>query len=248
MNPSVANLVQLIKELRDTDGCAWTKAQTFESLAPMTVDESYELLDAIVKKDPDAIKNELGDLLYHIVFYAELAHEQGLFDFSDITQVMIDKHHQRMPRDHKNLSAEAINAHWEQRKSTTDLMAQVKENLPPLIRAFQLQAKAAQVGFDWEQTQQILDKIREETAELAHEVDQSSAHIAEECGDLLFCCVNLIRHLELNPETVLTQANHKFVNRFNYIESQLAQDNIKLDEASLEQMEALWQQAKKQGY
>lgn len=248
-SPTIYNLINLIKELRESSrGCAWTREQTFASLAPQTIEESYELLDAIQSGNIDDIKNELGDLLYHIVFYSEIASEQGWFNFDDISKVMIDKHHERMPENREALTAEAINAHWQQlktKRTTKNLLAKVPNHLPPLQRAYQVQVAASKVGFDWRDPQEILDKIAEECQELLAELAQQSDHIPDELGDLIFSCINLIRHLHHHPDAVLTLANHKFIRRFNYIEAQLQANKIDWSQASLDDMEALWQEAKK---
>lgn len=254
MNKSLNELIELMNALRNSaEGCPWTKEQTFESLAPQTLEEAYELVEAIEQKNAMEIKNELADVLYHVIFYAQLAQEQKLFSLEDIAQTMLDKHQHRLPdsQTRQMLSAEEVNQYWEQRKTQarqnqTSILSGVSEKLPGLTRAVKLQNRAARVGFDWPDVSLVFAKISEEIAELQHEIDTGSAKekIEDEFGDLLFCCANLGRHLKLDPETALRKTARKFINRFQYIEQALIQQNKKIAETPLEELEQLWQQAK----
>ena len=250
-------LLTLIKNLRDPKtGCPWTFEQTLETLAPQTVEESYELADAIESGNPTAIKDELGDLLYHIVFYASIAEKEGLFNFDDVAAVTIIKDKARRAQDDRSqFSAEDIKTEWEKRKhkerkakaATGSLLDDVVTALPALTRAVKLQNRAALVGFDWKELSPIIDKLHEELAELQTEVEQNAQDkIQEELGDLLFVCTNLARHLDVDPETALRQTNRKFTKRFQFIEKRLKEQGKAIEDATLEEMEVLWEKAKKE--
>jgi nucleoside triphosphate diphosphatase len=249
-NDNFQQLVDLIRELRKpTTGCAWTKQQTMQSLAPMTIEESYELMDAVLQNDAEQIKNELGDLLYHIIFYSEIARENNLFDIQDVANVMLEKHQQRMPAQHEKLSAEEINAHWQQKKLSTEvgILANIPHSLSPTQRATKLQQCAAKVGFDWHSPNDILVKLAEEIQELKEELtlENNSPRIHEELGDILFCAINLSRYLKIHPDTVLTMANQKFINRISFIEKTLAQRGASMQNTPLSELESIWQESKR---
>lgn len=251
---SFHKLVDYLKSLRQSDNaCAWTQAQTFQSLAPQTIEESYELTDAIERNDSEAIKSELGDLLYHIVFYAQIAEENNLFNIEDIAQNMLEKHERRLPKPEQRdqFDAAAVNAHWEKEKAKelakqNSILEGIAKTIPALTRAIKLQNRAAKVGFDWPSALPVLDKIEEELNELKHEIQQSNDNekIQEEYGDLLFVIANLARHLHLDPEMTLRQANEKFCQRFHFIEQQAKSENKPLSDMTLEEMEQLWRRSK----
>jgi len=240
-------VIDLIKKLRKT--CAWTSSQTWKSLAPQTLEETYELVDAIEQNDVDEIKSELGDLLYHTLFYCEIAEEQGLFTFSDIAHDVIVKHDERLPPEalRASLDAEGVNTYWDQQKikqlsEQDSLLSGIAKSIPALMRAIKLQNRAAKVGFDWPTIPPVYAKIREELAEL--EEASTPEEQREEYGDLLFVVANLARHLNLDPETTLREANEKFTHRFQYIEQRARESNQNLNQLSLEEMEAYWDESK----
>lgn len=253
-NDNIQKLMAFLQALRDPEtGCAWTASQSFESLAPQTLEECYELLESIEQQDNSAIKNELGDLLYHVMFYAQIAAEENLFNLDDLAASMLAKHEQRMPpkAERIKMSAEEINQYWEQAKakakpSASGLLDNIPKHLPALTRANKLQQRAASVGFDWDNLDDVTAKIHEELGELQQELQQntSTQAIRDEAGDLLFAVINLIRHLDIDPEAALRSSNDKFQKRFQHIENTLKSQGKTLAEASLDTMEQLWQQAK----
>jgi len=257
------HLLEIMARLRDpVHGCAWDAEQTYASIAPHTIEEAYEVVDAIEQQDMSALREELGDLLLHVVFYSRMAEEDGLFDFESVAQAICDKMITRHPHvfgEVKETSTDALNAAWETQKakerenkaakngdSRPSTLDGVINGLPALTRAVKLQRRAARVGFDWDGPDQVLDKIREETGELAEEI---AAHgpperIEDEVGDLLFACVNLARKLDIDPETALRRGNAKFERRFRAIEAGLAEAGKTPESATLDEMEALWTRAK----
>lgn len=263
-------LLACMARLRDPEnGCPWDKAQTFTSIVPHTLDEAYELADAIETGDPARIRDELGDLLLQVVFYAQIAAEQNLFDFQAIAAGLIAKLKRRHPHvfgDEALAGAAAVNQRWEQIKAAereqhkqaageadtvqAGVLAGVARNLPALTRARKLQKRAARVGFDWSDPAPVFAKIEEELAEFRAELEPESTTVAdhgrieEEFGDVLFAVVNLARHAGVEPETALRRANRKFESRFNYIEAQLQAAGRTPAQATLEEMDALWDQAK----
>lgn len=251
----VQQLIALLTELRtDANACAWTKAQTLQSLAPQTIDESYELAEAIESNDEHAVRQELADLLYHFLFYAQISEEQYHFNLDDIAQTTIDKHHQRLPpaADRKHYNAEQTNAYWDKKKAEKlaaqqSILDGIAVNLPALTRSIKLQNRAASVGFDWPNVSFVFEKINEELLEVQHEINTNAAieKIEEEVGDLLFAVSNLARHLKIDPETALRKGNRKFTHRFQAMEKLAAEQNKTLKDLSLEEMEVLWQQIKK---
>lgn len=255
MEPSIKNLKKLLQTLRQPTGCAWTREQTFESLAPQTLEECYELVDAIEQGDINAIRDELGDLLYHVFFYAQLGEENQLFNLNDIANVSLEKHQQRMPNSHQlqELTAEEISNYWDnikikqrKEKGMQSILQDISKTLPATTRSVKLQKRAAQVGFDWPNVNPVFEKMTEEIAEIKHEINQgaSSQKLLDEVGDLLFVCTNLARHLNIDPEAALRHANEKFIRRFNYIEEQVKQTGRILNETSLNDMEKWWEEAK----
>ena len=247
--------------LRSPDGgCPWDIEQTFASIAPHTIEEAYEVADAIDHGDMAHLKDELGDLLFQVVFYAQMAKEQGDFDFHDIAAAITDKMIRRHPHVFGSQSgiddAEAQTANWEavkaeERKAKSDgkphgALDDVSHGLPALMRATKLQKRAARVGFDWPDVKPVFDKVREETAELEVEIENGDAQAMEhEVGDLLFTCVNLARKLGIDPETALRHANGRFETRFSHIERTLWAQDRNVENTVLEELDRLWDQAKR---
>ncbi|KFA58734.1 nucleoside triphosphate pyrophosphohydrolase [Gilliamella sp. wkB18] len=250
---ALQRLKAVIKQLRDPiNGCQWDRVQTFESLKSYTLEETYEILDAIDKQDMDELKKELGDLLFHIVFYADLAQEQGSFDFDEVCLSVSDKLVYRHP--HIFAENKTEKANWEQlkqkerdKKAQYSLLDDIPQAIPALMQAEKIQKRCASVGFDWHNMSSVLDKVQEEIDEVKQELEQLEQNpqkIEEELGDLLFAIVNLARHLKIKSELCLKQANKKFTRRFQQVESMLKQKNITLIDATLEQMETAWQSVK----
>ncbi len=250
-------LLSIMKSLRDPEnGCPWDREQTISSISGFTIEEAYEVIDAIENGSMDDLRDELGDLLFHIIFYAEMAAEQGAFDFQELAAKAAEKLERRHPHVFAGLDVKDSNEVkkiWEQNKqkerpSRQDslLLDDVSSNQPAMLRALKLQKRAAGVGFDWDHRDAILEKVEEEMQELKESItnDDPPERIAEELGDLVFCCINLARHYHLNPETVLRNTNNKFVKRFNYIETTLRADNRSLSDSSLSEMDELWNKAK----
>lgn len=248
-------LIQYVRELRDEKtGCTWTRSQTWKTLAPQTLDECYELIDAINTNNPDAITHELSDLLYHVVLYATISEENNSASLEELARATLDKHYARMPPKalRATLTPEETNRYWQQQKrkqqsSKTAWLDSVSNKQPALLQANKLQTRAAEVGFDWAEVEPVLHKIEEELAELRMEIEQPTLPRAleEELGDLLFACVNLARHLKIDPEIALRYSNEKFTRRFNYIETRLANEGKTLRDASLDDMETYWEASKK---
>jgi ATP diphosphatase len=247
----IAVLLEVMKRLRD--GCPWDKVQTFETIAPYTIEEAYEVASAIADKDLKALPGELGDLLFQVVFHARMAEEAGLFDFGAVVEAVTAKMIRRHPHVFGDEAARADAASqkdfWEKLKESeraaagqTGLLDDVASALPALMRAEKLQRRASSVGFDWNDTGLVIEKIAEEAREVAEA--QTQAEREEEVGDLLFVVANLARHLKVDPEAALRGANAKFTRRFRHIESSLAARGTEMGNTSLEDMEALWQEAK----
>jgi MazG family protein len=254
----IEELLAIMKKLRDPDGgCPWDLEQDFATIAPYTIEEAYEVASAIEAGDYAALKDELGDLLLQVVFHAQMAAEGEHFAFPDVVRAICEKMIRRHPHvfgDGAAKTSGAVKTAWEDIKrkereakpsTRASLLDDVPRALPALMRAVKLQNRAATVGFDWPNAGQVADKIAEETRELAEAADSGNPHeVAEEFGDLLFAMANLARHLKLDPEDALRAANAKFMRRFKAIESGLEAQGKKPEEASLEEMEALWQAAK----
>ena len=244
-------LLDIMARLRDPEkGCPWDRVQTAQSISGYTLEEAYEVYDAVASNDTNALREELGDLLFHIVFYARIAEEQGLFNFFDVVRTARDK----MIRRHPHIFGNAKNApDWEEVKrkerqehQQTGILSGIAKALPATTRAYKLQSRAARVGFDWDKPDLVLDKIIEESDELRVEIAQKE-HISEredEMGDLLFACVNLARKLNIDPEKALKRTNSKFERRFSHIENTLKSQNRNFDQTNLDEMEALWTEAK----
>ena len=259
--PDLKRLLDIMARLRDPErGCPWDREQSFATIAPYTIEEAYEVAEACERGDPAALKDELGDLLFQVVFHARMAEEAGLFAFNDVAAAIADKMRRRHPHvfgDTVIADAAAQTAAWEEHKAAErrakaaasgapeSALDGVGVALPALTRAEKLQRRAARVGFDWPEVGPVLDKIEEEIAELREALAQAEpARIADEMGDLLFAAVNLARHATTDPEQALRAACRKFERRFRRIEALFAAAGRTLDGASLEDMEAAWQQAK----
>ncbi|MFD2207371.1 nucleoside triphosphate pyrophosphohydrolase [Kiloniella antarctica] len=258
----IDRLIQLMADLRDPNGgCPWDIEQTFQTIAPYTIEEAYEVADAIEKKDHSSLRDELGDLLLQVVYHARIAEDNKLFDFEDIAQAITDKMVNRHPHvygdvSHNNVQEQAMA--WEdlkaqervkkQGKAEDSILDGITLGLPAATRAVKLQKRAARVGFDWPDLHPVIEKIHEEIEELKDvllqekPIDMDSAE--DELGDVLFSVVNLARHLDLDPEQALRRTNQKFEKRFRGIETALKEQEIKIQNADLEVMEELWNQQK----
>ncbi|HTT82785.1 MAG TPA: nucleoside triphosphate pyrophosphohydrolase [Rhizomicrobium sp.] len=254
---AITELLAIMRRLRDPkSGCPWDREQTFGTIAPYTIEEAYEVAGAIEDEDWPALKEELGDLLFQVVFHAQMADERGLFDFGDVAGAIAGKMRRRHP--HVFAAAQGIDTAsaqtiaWEEHKSREraakqhGLLDDVPAALPALLRALKLQQRAARVGFDWDSATRVVEKIAEEAAEIAEARDGGAApeKLEDEIGDLLFAVANLARHMGVDPEAALRSTNAKFMRRFRQIESALAKQDRTLSDASLAEMEDLWQAAK----
>lgn len=257
----MAALLEIMRRLRDPEtGCPWDRVQDFGSIAPYTVEEAYEVAGAIEDGDFGGLKDELGDLLFQVVFHSQIASERGLFGFSDVVSAVCMKMLRRHPHVFAEAggieNAEAQVVAWEEHKRRERalkpelrLLDDVPRALPALLRAVKLQKRAATVGFDWDSVPKVVEKIIEEAGEIAaaQAAGEGAERVAEEFGDLLFAVANLARHLKVEPEAALRAANGKFVRRFRFIERELEAAGRGLEGASLEEMEGLWLAAKGAG-
>lgn len=234
--------------------CPWDRKQTWETLRTMTIEETYELADAISKSDVLNVKKELGDVFLHIAFYAKIATEKQLFTFADVLDSLTDKLIYRHPHifgEEKAEDAEAVLKNWEKLKlkekdGNKSVLSGVPDALPALIKSYRIQGKAQGVGFDWDTTDQVWDKVREEMDELKAEVEANDTDKMEaEMGDLLFAVVNLARKLHINPENALERTNKKFISRFTYLEENTIQKGKDLKDMTLAEMDELWEEAKR---
>ncbi|MDM8565236.1 nucleoside triphosphate pyrophosphohydrolase [Candidatus Halobeggiatoa sp. HSG11] len=246
---SLQNLLSIMNELRAK--CPWDKKQTLESLRHLTIEETYELSDAILDKDLPAIKEELGDLMLHIVFYSKIAVEMEAFDIADVMNSLCDKLINRHPHVFDNsyvANAEEVKKNWELLKlkeNDKGVLAGVPKSLPALIKAQRIQEKLNGVGFDWQYKEQVWEKVEEELMEFKQAVQDNNLHnIEDEFGDLLFSLVNYARFITINPETVLEKTNKKVMKRFNYIEFAAKRDDKALQDLTLAEMDAYWDEAK----
>jgi ATP diphosphatase len=272
MTPSrdIDRLIEIMAALRTPrTGCPWDLEQNFATIAPYTIEEAYEVADAIARGDLDDLQEELGDLLLQVAFHARMAQEQGAFDFSDVVETITTKLIRRHPHvfgDESAKDPQSVKGLWEKIKTQekqgkqeklakagrgelaqpadNGVLAGVPLALPALTRALKLQAKASKVGFDWNDPRAVLRKIREEADEIEAALDGDHSDAAAEVGDLLFAAVNLARHLNADPEAVLRQTNHKFERRFSAIERALAARGKAPQDATLAEMDALWEEAK----
>jgi MazG family protein len=257
----IEKLALLVEKLRGEDGCPWDREQTRETLKPMLIVEADEVLEALDSEEPEELKDELGDLLFQVVFHAQIARERGEFDLASV----IDRSCEKMTRRHPHIfggadlkTADEVLKNWEDIKaaergvasasnpgSDRSLLDGIPPGLPALHRAHQMTAKASRVGFDWERLEDVLAKLGEEAGELLEARSRSDGgKVAEEVGDLLFAAVNVSRFLGVDPETALQRSNRKFQRRFRYMESAIKRRGRALKDASLEEMDALWEEAK----
>jgi len=251
-------LLTIMDELREK--CPWDKKQTFESLRQNTVEEANELATAIVRQDMDEICKEIGDVLLHVVFYAKMGSETGDFDMADVCNKLSDKlvfRHPHVYGEVKTQNAEEVSQLWEQVKlkekgGNKTVLSGISDSLPSLIKAYRIQDKVANVGFDWEKKEDVWDKVKEEIREFEEELvnrgigeSVNRERQEEELGDLLFALINAARLYKLKPDNALEKTNQKFIRRFNYIEQKAMEQGRSLQDMSLDEMEALWQEAKK---
>ncbi len=262
MPKNITRLLTVMAQLRHPkNGCPWDLEQTYKSLVPHTLEEVHEVIECIEADDIKSLKGELGDLLFQVVFYARLAEEQGRFSFNDVAGTMADKLIRRHPHvfasdsvkdsEHQTEKWEAIKAAERQQQADKigsekpGILAGVSNALPSLVRAQKLQRRAARVGFDWPDTGDVYEKIQEELVECQQAAEQKNKEqIEEELGDLLFSCVNLARHYDVDAETALRKASRKFEGRFGYIESVLREKGREVQGQTIEQLDSLWREAK----
>lgn len=244
-------LIEIMDELREK--CPWDRKQTFHSLRKMTIEETYELTDAILEEDNEDIKKELGDLLLHIVFYSKIASEKAAFDLEDVINSLCEKLIYRHPHIYGDAVAKTphqVEQNWEALKlkekgGNKSVLEGVPVSLPALIKANRIQEKVSGVGFDWKERREVWNKVREEIQEFETEIEKDNQDKMEaECGDLLFALVNAARLYNIDPETALERTNKKFTKRFNYIESQTIKKGIQLKDMPIEEMDILWGEAK----
>lgn len=240
-------LLTIMDELREN--CPWDKKQTLESLRHLTIEETYELSDAIIEQDMEEVKKELGDLMLHLVFYARIGDEKGAFDVGDVLHQVCEKLVRRHPHIYGSLEVsdeEAVKANWEkiklQEKGNESVLGGVPKSLPALVKAMRIQEKARGVGFDWDHAPQVWDKVQEELDEFVEETDPEKK--AGEFGDVLFSLINYARFVGINPEDALERTNKKFIKRFQYLETASKKDGKQLSDMTLAEMERYWEQAK----
>ncbi|MBF0195533.1 MAG: nucleoside triphosphate pyrophosphohydrolase [Magnetococcales bacterium] len=262
-------LAQLMANLRSEDGCPWDKKQTWKSLIPYTIEEAYEVVEAAESNDASSLKDELGDLLFHVVFYSRIGEESQQFNIEDVIRGITEKMTRRHPhvfgeksssiedakevpglweeikRKEREAKKEALQCDSDDNNKPVSIFDDINSRVPALLWASKVQRKMGQVGFDWADADGVISKINEEFVELeeAREANDIEA-MTEEIGDLLFTMVNLSRHLKINPETALRQATHKFQNRFRFMEAELLNQGRSAQETSLEELETLWQESK----
>jgi XTP/dITP diphosphohydrolase len=243
-------LLNIMDELREK--CPWDRKQTFETLRHLTIEETYELGDAILDNDLEEVKKELGDLLLHIVFYSKIGSEKKAFDIADVANQISEKLIHRHPHIYSDTyveNADQVEKNWEAiklKEGKKSVLDGVPKSLPALVKALRIQEKVSGVGFDWNNDGEVLAKVKEELAELSTEINSGDSNQMEaEFGDVIFSLVNYARFLKINPETALERTNKKFIKRFNYIEEKAEKSQRKVSELSIEKMEVLWQEAKK---
>lgn len=249
---ATARLLEVMNTLRRE--CPWDREQTFDSLRSNTIEETYELADAITDHNMEGIKEELGDLLLHVVFYSKLGEEEGAFDFGDVADALCDKLIYRHPHVYGDIHAntpDQVKENWEtlklrKKNRRSGTLGGVPRSLPAMVKAYRMGEKAAGAGFDWEQKEDVWDKVREELGEVEAEMKSGSKTDLEgEFGDLLFALVNVCRLYGVDPESALERTNKKFIQRFNYMEERAAAKGHTFHEMSLGAMEELWQEAKR---
>lgn len=248
---SFLNLLKIMDELREQ--CPWDKKQTIESLRHLTIEETYELSDAILKNDLTEIKKELGDILLHIVFYARIAGETNAFTIKDVIDSLCEKLIYRHPHIYSDVKAETdeeVKQNWEQLKQkekggNTSVLSGVPNSMPALLKAYRIQEKASAVGFDWDKPEQVYEKVKEELNEFEIELQNKDQHAAEkEFGDVLFSLINYARFLNINPEDALEQTNKKFIKRFGYMENKVKAQGKQIADCKLEELDGYWNEAK----
>ena len=250
-NSSFERLLNIMDELREK--CPWDQKQTMESLSRLTIEETYELIDAILIKDYKEIKGELGDLLLHIVFYSKIASESNYFNINDVIHAICEKLIERHPHIYGNelvKSEEEVKKNWEKIKlknGRNSVLEGVPKSLPAMVKASRIQEKARGVGFDWENTRQVFEKVKEEFVELDHEVNQenNSTKIEKEFGDVLFSLINYARFIGVDPESALEKTNKKFISRFSFLENEVKGKGLNLEDMSLKEMDEIWNKSKK---
>ena len=247
---SFERLLTIMDKLRAE--CPWDKKQTLESLRYLTIEETYELADAILEKDMDEIKGELGDLMLHMVFYSKIASETNDFDVADVLNTVCDKLVERHPHIYGDVIAdteEAVKENWEKIKLKSgkkSVLQGVPKSLPAMVKATRIQEKARGVGFDWDNKEQVFEKVKEEFSELHEEVEKNDvAAIEDEFGDVLFSMINYARFVGVDPEMALERTNKKFIRRFQYLESESKKDGKEMGEMTLNEMDEYWNKAKK---
>lgn len=255
-NAKLTDLIDIMAQLRDPKlGCPWDLGQNFETIAPYTIEEAYEVAEAIEKNDMEALKDELGDVLFQVAFHSRMAEEQGSFKFDDVINAICDKLTRRHPHvfDGLNVEQSGLAKQWESHKRDEKkgqllkgLLGEISASQPAMNQACKLQKKAASVGFDWASITPVIEKLDEEIAELKVEISASDSRqrIEEELGDVLFSCINLARHLNIDAEWSLRRANKRFSNRFAFIERTLHESNQKIEDCSLTILSELWDKAK----
>ena len=248
---AIDRLLHIMEELREK--CPWDKKQTIESLRYLTIEETYELSDAILDNDMDEIKKELGDIMLHIVFYSQIAKEKQAFDFADMVNGICEKLIKRHPHvfgDVQVNDAEDVKVNWEKIKLSEgrkSVLGGVPKSLPAMVKAFRIQEKVHGVNFDWENSSQVLEKVKEEIGEFEQEAKQNNPQqMEEEFGDMLFSMINYARFVNINPEDALEKTNRKFINRFRKMEELIAQDQKSLSDMTLAQMDVYWEEAKRE--
>lgn len=242
-------LLDIMDELRAK--CPWDSVQTFETLRCLTIEETFELSEAIVEKDYQDMCKELGDIMLHIVFYSKIASEQKLFDIEEVLNQICEKLIRRHPHIYGECeaqNAQEVHENWEkiklQKEGNRSVLGGVPKSAPSMIKAFRIQEKANGVGFDWANAEDVWAKVQEEIAELKAEVDQKSDKVEDEFGDVLFSLINYARFVNVNPDDALEKTNKKFIKRFQYIEEKAKMSGRKLTDLSLDEMEQYWQEAK----
>ncbi len=268
MQPSsdIKRLIEIMAALRTpVTGCSWDLAQTFETIVPYTIEEAYEVADAVARRDMADLKDELGDLLLQVAFHARMAEEDGAFDFGAVVEAITQKMIRRHPHvfDAREIPPGEVGSLWAQikaeekaakvainggRAENSGLLDDVPAALPGLCRAVKLQTRASSVGFDWNDLRLVLHKLHEEIREIEHALDSGEKDaIEDEIGDLLFAAANLARHAKIDPDAAIRRANAKFERRFRFIEQELEKQSVALGEATLDEMDSLWRTAKAQG-
>lgn len=253
MSKDFERLIEIMASLRGEKGCPWDKEQTRESLKPFLVEETYEVLEAIDEKDPEKIKEELGDLLFQIIFHSRIAEEKGEFNIHDVIRKISDKMIARHPHvfgEERYETSEEVLRQWEERKKEEgkikeSILEGIPKELPSLLRAQRIQARAARVGFDWERVEDVLRKLDEEIKEFKEALDKKEqTAIEDELGDIFFVLVNISRFVGVNPEDALRKTISKFISRFRYIEMKAVEAGKSLSDMTLEEMDSLWEEAK----